>query len=219
MLHLLLHNAYVVIAFFAVFEGPLIAIGAGVGFALGYIDPYLAYVVILAGAFVQDVVYYWLGWWAAKAPKVREIATRTKLIRENFLPLEVSWRREMLVTLVLSKFAYGLYAPFVISAGLSAVPFRKFLAASMALAVFVIGFWFGLGYAFARLYGAGGHFGPYIAGGLAVAAFAGLFFLMRHARRHIDPRRAMRLSHFIDPQANRHAEQGERPATARPRGR
>lgn len=197
MTHLLLHNIYVVIGFFAVIEGPIIAIAAGVGFALGYVNPFAAYAIVLGGAIVQDLAYYWLGRWAASVEKVREIATRTKLIRKNFLTLEASWRKDMLVTLALSKFAYGLYAPFIISAGLSAVPFRRFVLLSTGLAVVVIAFWCGLGYGFAKLYGVGGHFGRYAVIGLGVVAIVAMFFLMRHARRHINPSEARRESNLI----------------------
>jgi len=197
MIHLLLHNLYVVIGFFAIVEGPIIAIGAGVAFAFGYVNPFAAYAIVLGGAIVQDLVYYWLGRWAASVEKVREIATHTRLIRNNFLTLEVSWRKEMLTTLALSKFAYGLYAPFVISAGLSAVPFRRFMLASTSFSVLVIAFWCALGYGFARLYGAGGDFGRYAVIGLGVVAIAAIFLVMRHARRHLNPREARRKSHLI----------------------
>lgn len=61
MIHLFLHNIYVVIGFFAIVEGPIIAIAAGVGFALGYVNPFAAYAIVLGGAIVQDVGYYRLG--------------------------------------------------------------------------------------------------------------------------------------------------------------
>ena len=197
MIHLFLHNIYVVIGFFAVVEGPIVAIGAGVGFALGYVNPFAAYAIVLGGAIVQDLVYYWLGRWAASVEKVREIATRTRLIRKNFLTLETSWREDMLATLALSKFAYGLYAPFIISAGMSAVPFRKFMLYSVGMAGLVIAFWCGLGYGFAKLYGVGGHFGRYAVIGLGIVAIVAMFFLMRHARRHLDPGKARSKSNLI----------------------
>jgi membrane protein DedA with SNARE-associated domain len=197
MIHLFLHNIYVVIGFFAIVEGPIVAICAGVGFALGYVNPFAGYAIVLGGAIVQDVAYYWLGRWAASVEKVREIATRTRLIRKNFLTLETAWRKDMLVTLALSKFAYGLYAPFIISAGMSAVPFRKFMLASIGMAMVVIGFWCGVGYGFAKLYGTGGDFGRYAVIGLGIVAIVAMFFVMRHARRHLDPKQARRKSNVI----------------------
>ncbi|MGH6957255.1 MAG: DedA family protein [Caulobacteraceae bacterium] len=198
MLHALLHNPYPIIAFFSVIEGPLIAIASGVGYALIKLNPFFAFAIIMAGAFIQDLIYYWLGRWAASVKRVRDFATHTKLLRENFLTVEVSWRRDMVLTLVLSKFAYGLYAPFVVSAGSANVPFLKFLGASMAISAPVVAMWMGVGYGFAQLYGATGHSATYAVAGVGVVALVVLFFAMRRARSHINPNQARRKSNLIE---------------------
>lgn len=206
MLSELLHDPYPVIAFFSLIEGPMIAIAAGVGYAVIRINPLISFAIILGGAFVQDVVYYWLGGWAARVEKIRAFATKTKLLRENLLTLEVSWRKSMFLTLLLSKFAYGLYAPFVVSAGVSKAPFLKFLAISMALSAPVIAMWMGIGYGFARLYGASGHWADFVVTGVGVAGLVVLFFVMRHARRRLDPKQARRKSRFIEHQGGAKAK-------------
>ncbi|HUZ12276.1 MAG TPA: VTT domain-containing protein [Caulobacteraceae bacterium] len=198
MLHALLHDPYPVIALVSLIEGAAIAIAAGVGFALGYIDPYFAFAIILAGVFVQDVVYYHLGRWAATQQRVRDFATRTKLLRENVLTLEAAWRKEMFLVLLLAKFAYGIYVPFVVSAGMSEAPFWKFIGLSMAISAPTIVMWMGVGYGMTHLYGSGGHDGAYIAAGVGVAGLAALFFVMRQARRHLNRRQAAQKSHVID---------------------
>jgi len=183
----LLHDAYPIIALFALVEGPFIAMAVGAAAAFGYLDPFYAYAILVAGALIQDMAYYWLGRAAARLRLVRALLARTRLIAENILALEVSWRRGAALTLLLAKLAYGLYAPLVIVAGLSGLGFARFARAAAMLSPAVIGLWLGLGYGLGRLYGAGGRYGPVVVGVLAAGACVGLVLLTRHARRRIGP--------------------------------
>lgn len=205
ILSAILRNAYAVMIPLSLIEGPMVAIGSGIGAALGYVDPFLAFAIILAGSMFQDFAYYGLGRWAASVEKVRRFATRTRLIRDSFLPIEQSWRKNMFLTLLISKLAYGLYAPFIVTAGLAAVPFVGFLAWSVAISAIFLGAWLALGYGLARFYGylhATGALAPYVVGAAGVFGLVLAFFVMRHARRRLDPGRAAKSSHLIETEGN-----------------
>jgi membrane protein DedA with SNARE-associated domain len=188
MLHLLLTYAYQAMIPLSLIEGPIVAVAAGAGVATGKINPAYAALIIAFGAFFQDTVYYWLGRWAQSKPKVRAFATRARLLRDTVQPLEAAWRSNMFVTLVSSKFAYGLYGPILVTAGMACAPFAPFLLESLALSAVVLGAWFGVGVGLEHMYGALGHenYASYAIAGVGVLGLVALFFIGRHARERLD---------------------------------
>lgn len=169
-------------------EGPIVALAAGAGAATHQINPLIAGLVLAFGAVFQDTVYYWLGRWAAASPRVRAFATRTRLVRDALQPLEAAWRNALFATLVSSKFAYGLYAPMLVTAGMARAPFARFLALSLAVSAMLLGAWFAAGYGLARAYGALGeeHYAPYVVIGAGVLGLLGLFVIARHVRKRLN---------------------------------
>jgi membrane protein DedA with SNARE-associated domain len=177
MLSLLLTYLYPLMIPLALIEGPIVSVGAGAGVALGKVNPLYAALIIAFGAFFQDTVYYWLG----------RLAGRTRLLRETVPPLEEAWKENMVGTLAASKFAYGLYAPILVTAGMAGTPFRPFLAASLAMSAVILSAWFALGFGLERLYGGLGHgwIATAIEVGLGVAGLIALLIIGRHARKRL----------------------------------
>lgn len=186
MLHLLLQYAYPLMIPLSLIEGPLVALAGGAGAASGRIDPFLVYAIVMGGGLFQDVTYYWLGRWAIGSGKVRRFAERVGWVHETLDPLEAAWNEKMFATLVASKFAYGLYAPILVSAGMAEAPFWRFLGESIALSAVVLAGWLGLGFALGSSYGALGAAANWVMAGLGVVAVAALFLLARHARRRLN---------------------------------
>jgi membrane protein DedA with SNARE-associated domain len=139
----------------------------------------------MGGGLFQDVVYYGLGRAAIGSDKVRAIATRTRLLRDGLGPIQAAWRDRMFATLLASKFAYGLYAPILITAGMAKAPFWRFLGESMSLSALVLAAWLGAGYGLGRAYGGLGHDADWVTAGLGVLGIAGLVFVARYARSHL----------------------------------
>jgi len=168
-------------------EGPIVAVAAGVGVATGRIDPLYAALIIAFGALFQDTAYYWFGRWLELKPQARAFATRVRLLRETLRPLKRAWRTQMFMTLASSKFAYGLYGPILVTAGMAGAPFGRYLAESLALSALVLGAWFGFGMGLQRIYGALSHEGyvSIIMTALGILGLVGLFFVGRHARRRL----------------------------------
>lgn len=187
MLHLLIAYAYPLMIPLSLVEGPLVALASGVGASMGRINPWFAYGIVMGGGLFQDVVYYWLGTLVMKSDKVRRLAERTRLVRDTFKPLQAAWRDKTFATLAASKFAYGLYAPIIVSAGMAKAPYWRFLIESLILSGVVLAAWLGAGFGFAKAYGSLGRDASWIMGGLGVVAIAGLFFIGRFARTRLAP--------------------------------
>ena len=118
--------AYIIMVPLSLVEGPVVALGAGAGMATGQLNPVFTGLILAFGALFQDTVYYWLGRWAAASPRVKALATRVRLFRNTLQPLEAAWRNALFATLLGSKFAYGLYAPMLVTAGMARAPFGRF---------------------------------------------------------------------------------------------
>lgn len=188
MLHFLLRYAYEAMIPLSLIEGPVVALAAGAGVATGKIDPAYAALILAFGAFFQDTVYYWVGRWAESKPKVRAFAKRTRLLRDTVQPLKEAWRTHMFITLASSKFAYGLYGPILVTAGMAVAPFGRFLLMSLALSAVVLGAWFGAGIGLERLYGALGAVSSYAIPAIGVVGLIALYFIGRYARRRLEQR-------------------------------
>jgi membrane protein DedA with SNARE-associated domain len=192
--------AYLVLVALAIVEGPFLSIACGVAAALGYLNPFIAYGILIFGDVVPDVMYYWIGRYGATLPWVRRAASKTRLIREHFLPLERLWKTRLLTTMTLAKLSYGIAPPLIVTAGLSGVPFGPFVRDSIIVSSIYLGLLALVGYGFARAYGyvdlATGA-APYIIGAGGLLVFGVLIFMMREARRRLNIRKPPK-SNLVD---------------------
>jgi membrane protein DedA with SNARE-associated domain len=190
MLHLLLQYAYPLMVPLSLIEGPLVAMAGGAGAAAGRINPLIAFAIVMGGGLFQDVLFYSLGRWACRSARARGWIERVGAVKKVIGPMNAAWRERMFLTLLASKFAYGLYAPILVTAGMSKAPFWRYLAESMALSAAVLAGWEAAGFTLVRLYG---QLGPAANGamiGLGVLGVGGLWWLTRWARGRLDLRRA-----------------------------
>lgn len=201
MLELVLAHAYFFLIPLAILEGPFLAIACGVAAGLGYLNVFVAYGILIFGDLSPDLMYYWIGRYGATLPFVRRIASRTRLIRENFLPLEQLWRERPFTTLAHAKLAYGVAPVLIVSAGLSGVPFSRFVVSSLAVSTTYLGVLAGIGFGFARGFG---YVSVLTADWPVYLGVAGVFFLsllgymMYRMRRHFDQGEAIVQSNLIE---------------------
>lgn len=187
MLHFLLTHAYQAMIPLALFEGPIVAVASGAGVATGKINPVYAALIIAFGALFQDTLYYWIGRWTESKPGVRAFAKRARLLRDTVQPLKDAWHHDFFLTVVTSKFAYGLYAPILVTAGMAGLPFGRFLMLSLAVSAVVLGAWFGAGFGLERLNDSLGDmkFTPYITAGLGLIGLIALGYVGIRARKRL----------------------------------
>jgi membrane protein DedA with SNARE-associated domain len=195
MLHLLLQYAYPLMIPLSLIEGPLVALAGGAGTAAGRINPLFVFAIVMGGGLFQDVAYYSLGRWACRSQKVRRWIEGMKSVKSVLGPLKTAWRERLFLTLAASKFAYGLYGPILITAGMTKAPFWRYLAESLALSAVVLAGWEAAGFGLARAYGQLGEAANWVMLGLGVVAIGMLWLIGRWARKRLDvdePRKASR---------------------------
>ena len=185
MLHLLLQYAYPLMIPLSLVEGPIVAMAGGAGVATGKIDPFIAYAIVMGGGLFQDVAFYGLGHLARRSERVRGWIERICAVRRVIDPLHAAWRERMFLTLLASKFAYGLYFPIMVSAGLLRAPFWRYLGESILMSAFILAGWEAVGYGLVRAYGELGAAANWITFGLGLFGIGGLWLIGRWARRRL----------------------------------
>ncbi len=123
---------YWVLAPLALIEGPLVALGCGVAASLGFINPVIAWGMLVAGDLIPDLMYYSIGRHGSEAA----FLTRWKLLRnvkESLESLSDLWHRHGLLMMINTKLAYGLSAPLIVSAGIVRLPLSTFVRYSLAV--------------------------------------------------------------------------------------
>lgn len=176
---------YVLLGPLAFVEGPLLAVLCGAAAAYGYIDPFIAYGILVLGDLAPDLMYYGLGRWGANLRFVQRFRKKLFVLRDNLPAVEEMWRRHTLPSMASAKLAYGLSAPFIVSAGLARMPLRRFALSSLAVSIPYLAALMALGWGVAVLYGPPRDIlsGVLLALGLmALVAFSGIFWATRRHR-------------------------------------
>jgi membrane protein DedA with SNARE-associated domain len=186
MLHLLLQYAYPLMIPLSLIEGPLVALAGGAGAASGRIDPFLVWAIVMGGGLFQDVTFYGLGHWARRSQRMRSLIGRLCALRRVIDPLNAAWRERMFLTLLASKFAYGLYFPIMVSAGLLRAPFWRYLGESILMSAVILAGWEAAGFLLVSAYGRLGAAANWVTAGLGLLGVIGLWLIGRWARRRLD---------------------------------
>lgn len=158
ILSLLLTYRYFILFPLACFEGPVVSLVAGFLVHLGYFSILPAFLIMCAGDFVSDLLYYYIGRFGSQKKYLEKYSQRYKFIGNNFPALEKLWFDHSVKTMFFSKLAYGLSAPLLISAGLAKMPARKFISyaflvtLSQYIIIMTIGYYLGYSYSYAIKY-------------------------------------------------------------------
>jgi len=112
----------------AFFEGPMVGFIVGVFIALGYLNPIGAYAVLILGDMVPDTLYYYLGKYGKRLTFVARLENKIGVYQNHFERIQSLWWNHTGKTMFISKLAYGLSTPFLISAGATSLPFRRFFS-------------------------------------------------------------------------------------------
>jgi len=144
----LINYKYLAIFPLAVIEGPIITVIVGFFSSLGYVNFFIAYLVIVAGDLVGDAAHYLAGRWGGRRfiDKWGHFFGVGKLEVEN---IEKQFDKRGGKLLFIGKMSHGVGGAFLVAAGIIKMPFDKFifsnflatLAKSMIL--LLIGYYFG----------------------------------------------------------------------------
>lgn len=204
MLDQLLQYPYAFLVPLSILEGPLVSVACGVGVALGYLNPLIVFPILIMGDLLPDLIYWLCGRWGTRIAWVRRAATRIAILRDHLPPLEELWRRKLYSTMLMVKLAWGISAAFIVSAGMANVPLKRFVIASLAIAVPYLGVLFMAGFGLTLVYGA---LGFSRGDAEAVVSVIGVIFLVllllavRYARSQLDPMSARMRSNVVLPES------------------
>ncbi|MFA6551022.1 MAG: DedA family protein [Patescibacteria group bacterium] len=152
MLEILISYKYLILFPLATIEGPIVTVIAGFLAAQGMMNVYLVCLIVMAGDLVGDVLYYALGRWGRMGildKWGKYIGFSSAKIKE----LEDHFVNHSGKTLLIGKLAHGIGAVFLTAAGLSKMPFGKFIFYNVigtipkSLVLLLVGFYFGSAYA------------------------------------------------------------------------
>ena len=136
----------------ACLEGPIVALAVGFLVHLGYFSFIPAYLVMMLGDFGPDSLYYAIGRFGNKEKLIKRYDTKSKLISRHFDYLERVWHKHTLKTMFVSKLAYGLSIPLLVTSGLVRLSYWKFVWQALIVTMFQYGLLMVVGYYLGQSY-------------------------------------------------------------------
>ncbi len=147
---LVFDHPYVVLLPLTIIEGPLVTLACGVLIAVGRLNPFLAFGIVIAGDLIGDAILYSLGRWAGD--RVISIFRNNSRIAVRIKALKTELLGKADRALVIGKLTHGVGALVLLAAGMVRMPFVRFMAVEFgstllkSLALLVAGYWIGSSY-------------------------------------------------------------------------
>ena len=175
---------YLIVFPIACFEGPMVAFIAGTLIPLGYFSLIPLIITLVFADVIPDLAYYFFGRWGKERSLIERVGPKLKITPGHFEVVRGLWHTHPFKTMAVTKFAYGLSTPLLITAGLAHLPFNTFWRYSAILAAFQYSILVGLGYFF------GGYFSTVestlvrieMLVAAAAVVFAGYYIIVRRVR-------------------------------------
>ena len=154
--HLILEYRYPMLVLLAFLEGPIVSFAGGFLASLGYFNPVVVLVILVGKDMAVDAVCYFIGKWGNRGRLVHHYSGKIGITEEHWDKLNELWEKKPWRTMFVSKLSYGLSIPFLISAGLTHMSYKRFwfYAAQIAFLQYgvlvIVGYYFGDTFAFAK---------------------------------------------------------------------
>src|SRR5207244_3478176 len=134
-------------------QGPILMVLGGFLLRQGYFDLWPLYFTLLCGDFIGDILWYWIGFLGAR-PLIERYGRFFSLSPDLFNKLEGGFRRHSTRILLISKLTmgFGFALATLVAAGVSRVPFRKYILLNLIGGFFWTGFLVAIGFFFGHLY-------------------------------------------------------------------
>jgi membrane-associated protein len=180
--HLVSVYGYIAIFPLATIEGPILTVIGGFLVSLGLLNPFLIYIVVLAGDVVGDSACYALGRWGR--PLTQRYGGYIGLTKERLANAQTFFHENHQKAVIASKLIHGIGWTGLIAAGSLHVPYWRFartcffISAVQSVALLIIGVLFGHAYLLIEQYLS------YFAAVVSVAALAaGLLYALYRLKR------------------------------------
>lgn len=144
---------YVVIFFSTLLEGPVVMMLAGIMLRLGQVTLLPVFIVLVVGDLSGDIFWYFIGYYFAH-PIAEKYGKYIGLTPEILEKTREKFRNHQGKILFISKITmgFGLALAVLVTAGMSKMSFKKYLAINMSGELVWTGFLLTLGYFFGNLF-------------------------------------------------------------------
>lgn len=152
IIQLIIQYRYLILFPLACFEGPLVSLVVGFLVSLGYFNFFAAYFLLVSGDILPDTLYYFLGRYGKRRSLVSRYGHKIGVTEKRFAVIERLWEKHPGKTMFMSKLAYGLSTPFLVSAGLVGLSPKAFFKYALPVTfaqyaiLLALGFYFGSAY-------------------------------------------------------------------------
>ncbi|MFA7309921.1 MAG: hypothetical protein WC050_03385 [Candidatus Paceibacterota bacterium] len=143
---LIIEYRYWIIVPLAFAEGPIVAFSAGFLSFLGYFNFYVVLGVLLFKDIAVDAVCYAVGHWGNRNNLVKKYSVKIGITADHWDIVDRLWDTHPWKTMFLSKVAYGLSLPFLVSAGITHMSYKKFWFYAIQISLIQYGVLMVLGY-------------------------------------------------------------------------
>jgi membrane protein DedA with SNARE-associated domain len=179
---------YVILLPIAIVEGPIISVIAGFLVSLGQMNFLLAYVILVLGDVMGDLLLYALGRWGRGTP-LQKYGKYFGVTAERIAKLEKFFEHHAKKTLLFGKWGHALGFPILLSAGAVKEPIGEFVTVSIlgtlpkTLILMLVGFYFGQSYDLINKYITYAALGMI---GLAVLVGVGYWFSIQLTKKYFE---------------------------------
>lgn len=153
MSQLIVEYRYWILVPLAFLEGPIVAFSAGFLASLGYFNPFAVLGVLIGKDILLDAFFYYLGRWGNRGELIKRYSRKVGVTAEHWDIVDRLWDQHPWKTMFLSKVAYGLSYPFLVSAGLTNISYKRFWFYAIQISLLQYGLLMVLGYYFGNSYG------------------------------------------------------------------
>jgi membrane protein DedA with SNARE-associated domain len=143
LLSALLTYKYVLLFPLAAVEGPLVALISGFFVSTGTFELIPAFSILFFADFLTDMFYFLLGRKGRNSSLMKRFEKR--MTYQHFSAMEGYWKSHVFLATLISKWAYGLSTPLLISAGIADVSAPRFFLSSGIIIVVQYSVLMGLG--------------------------------------------------------------------------
>ncbi len=136
-----------------VIEGPILMVASGILIHIKFFDLTTAFIVILAGDLVGDVVWYYIGYFFA-GPFIKKYGKFIKITPEVFENAKGLFHKYHVKILLISKITigFGMSLATLMAAGATRVSLKKFLMLNFLGEIILVSVLLSVGYFFGQLY-------------------------------------------------------------------
>jgi len=125
-----------------------------VGFLIysGVFNFLLAFIILIFGDLIPDTIYFYMGYFSDRSKFIQKHFLNSTLIVKNIGIVKHLWEKHPFKMMFFGKLAYGFATPFLISAGITKMSYKKFISYTIPITCFQYAAFMGIGYYLGKSY-------------------------------------------------------------------